>query len=188
MAMLISGVLLWVVVHLIPGPGRSIRNKVVPVIGEGPYKAIFSLLLVGAILLIVFGWRGTVPQSVYVPPAWGGPGAIVLMPLAIYLFGAAHAKTRVKRLIRHPMLSGVAVWSAAHLLANGDDRSLLLFGGLGLWALLEIAVINRRDRDWRPPPVPALAGEFRLLVISAVVFVVLVFLHPKFAGIAAVQI
>ncbi|MDH4048242.1 MAG: NnrU family protein [Gammaproteobacteria bacterium] len=187
MVMLSAGVLLWALVHFIPGRGRSLRQKIVSTIGEKPYKGIFSLCLVAALGLIVFGWRSAVPQTVYLPPSWGGAAAIVLMPLAIYLFGASNARTRVKRLIRHPQLTGIVTWSCAHLLANGDSRSLLLFGGMGLWALLEIVIINRRDRDWIPPQAPPLLAEIRLIAISLVVFLALLFLHPYFAGVAALR-
>jgi uncharacterized membrane protein len=187
MVMLVSGVLLWAIVHMIPGPGRTLRQVLVLGVGEKPYKGVFSLALIASLLLIVFGWRSTPPQPVYLPPAWGGIAAIALMPVAIFLFGASHAKTRVKRFIRHPQLSSIVVWSGAHLLANGDDRSLVLFGGMGLWAILEILVINRRDRQWIKPPVPSMAAEIRGIVIAAVVFAVLVFLHPKFAGVAVLQ-
>jgi uncharacterized membrane protein len=188
MVMLIAGILLWIIVHLSPGPGRGFRQRIITAAGEGPYKGIFSLLLLAALLLIVLGWRSTTPQPVYLPPAWGGVAAIVLMPIAIFLFGASHAKTRIKRLVRHPQLGGLIVWSLAHLLANGDNRSLLLFGGLGAWAILEIVVINHREREWVKPAIPPLAAEIRVLVITAVVFAALIFLHPKFAGVAIVQL
>jgi uncharacterized membrane protein len=188
MVMLSAGILLWAVVHLIPGPAHTIRQKIIAAIGEKPYKGVFSLTLLLALALIIFGWRSTEPQLVYLPPAWGGLAAILLMPVAIFLFGASHARTRVKRFIRHPQLSGVVTWSVAHLLANGDDRSLLLFGGLGIWALLEIAVINGREGAWIKPEAPPVATEIKLLVITIVVFAVLLYLHPKFAGVAALQL
>jgi uncharacterized membrane protein len=188
MVMLSAGILLWSVVHLIPGPGQTIRQKIIAAIGEKPYKGVFALALLLALALIILGWRSTVPQPVYLPPAWGGLVAIVLMPVAIFLFAASHARTRVKRLIRHPQLSGVVAWSVAHLLANGDSRSLLLFGGLGIWALLEMVVINSREGAWTRPVAPPVANEIRLIVIAIAVFAVLVYLHPKFAGVAALQL
>lgn len=188
MVMLLAGVLLWAIVHMLPGPGRQLRQKLIASAGENPYKGMFSITLVAALLLIVFGWRTTMPEAIYLPPSWGRIAAITLMPIAIFLFGASHAKTRVKRVIRHPQLTSVVVWSIAHLLANGDNRSILLFGGMGLWAILEIAVINRRNRDWVKPDVPPLAVEIRGIVITAVVFVALVFLHPLFAGVRALQL
>lgn len=188
MVMLSAGVLLWAVVHLVPGPGQTIRQKIIGAIGERPYKGVFSLALLLALALIVLGWRSTVPEPVYLPPAWGGAAAILLMPVAVLLFAASHARTRLKRVLRHPQLTSVVVWSAAHLLANGDNRSLLLFGGLGVWALLEIAVINSREGPWVKPLAPPVANEIRLLAIALVVFAVLVYLHPRFAGVAALQL
>jgi uncharacterized membrane protein len=188
MVMLSAGLVLWAVVHLIPGPGRNTRQKIIDAVGEKPYKGVFSLALLVALALIVLGWRSAAVEPVYLPPAWGGLAALILMPIAIFLFGASHARSRVKRFVRHPQLSGLAIWSVAHLLANGDNRSVLLFGGLGLWALLETVVINRRAGEWIKPEAPALAIEFKLLVISAAVFASLVYLHPRFAGVAALQL
>ena len=48
----------------------------------------------------------------------------------------------------------------SHLLANGDGRSIVLFGGLGLWAVVAIVAINRRDGAWqKPEPQPRAAGS-----------------------------
>ena len=102
------------------------------------------------------------------------------------LFGAAHQPTRIKRVVRHPQLTGMLVWSLSHLLSNGDTRSLALFGGLGLWALIEMLLISRREGAWQKPHGPALSIEVRGIVISTVVFFVLVFLHPYFAGVSAI--
>lgn len=41
----------------------------------------------------------------------------------------------------------------AHLLINGDLPSFVLFGGLLIWALAEIVVINR-DSSWTRPTGP----------------------------------
>lgn len=38
----------------------------------------------------------------------------------------------------------VAVWAGAHLLANGDLASLVLFGGLGSFALVDMWLANKR--------------------------------------------
>jgi len=102
------------------------------------------------------------------------------------LFGAAHQPTRIKRVVRHPQLTGMLVWSVSHLLSNGDSRSLILFGGLGLWVLIEMLLINRRDGTWQKPHGPTPSIEARGIVISTVIFFVLVFLHPYFAGISPI--
>ena len=48
-------------------------------------------------------------------------------------------------MIRHPQLTAVKLWALAHLLVNGDSASLLLFGGLLVWAAVEVVIINKQD-------------------------------------------
>ena len=184
MIWLCIGVLLFMIVHFIPSLARGFKNSLVERIGENPYKGVFSLLLVLSIALMVIGWRSTIPEHVYLPPSWGTALTSVLMLISVLLFGAAQQPTRIKRYIRHPQLTGMAVWSLSHLLSNGDSRSLVLFGGLGLWALIEMLLISRREGVWVRPYGPALSVEIRGIVISAVIFFVLVFLHPYFAGVS----
>lgn len=184
MIWLVAGVLLWMFVHLSPSVMPGFRKALIDKLGEGPYKGLFALDIVIAIVLIVVGWRSARPEIVYLPPAWGHTAALILMALSVFLLGAANMKTAVKRFIRHPQLSGVAVWSVAHLLSNGDIRSLILFGGLGIWALVEMPLISRREGAWVKPEAPPVGVEVRGIVIAAIVYVVLVFLHPYFSGVS----
>ena len=186
MMWLCLGVFLFVMMHFIPGLAPGLRNSLIQRIGETPYKGIFALALILSIVFMVIGWRSTTPELVYLPPSWGTPLTSVLMLASVMLFGAAQQPTRIKRYVRHPQLTGMAVWSGSHLLSNGDSRSLVLFGGLGIWALIEMLLINRREGPWQRPYGPALSVEVRGIVISAVVFFVLVYLHPYFAGVSPI--
>jgi len=186
MVWLYVGVFLFVIVHFIPGLVPKWRDSVIERFGDNPYKGIFSLALVASIALMVIGWRSAIPQHVYLPPPWAVPASSVLMLFAVMLFAAANQPTRIKRYTRHPQLTGMAVWSGAHLLSNGDSRSLVLFGGLGIWAIVEMLLINRREGAWQRPFGPALSVEISGIVISVVAFFVLVFLHPYFAGVSPI--
>jgi hypothetical protein len=77
----------------------------------------------------------------------------------------------------------VAIWAFAHLMMNGDSRSVVLFGTMLVWAVLSIMLINRRDGDRIKPEVPGWGREIRGFVISLVVFVVFVFLHRYITGV-----
>jgi len=101
----------------------------------------------------------------------------------VFLFGAARRKSAVKQFIRHPQLTGLLLWSVAHLLANGEQRSLVLFGGLGIWALLEMVLISRRDGEWVKEEAPPMSRDLISAVIAVVVTVVLIYLHPYFTGV-----
>jgi uncharacterized membrane protein len=184
MTFLILGVLLWSGVHLLPTLGVRMRAAAIGRIGEGPYQGLFALSLVGAIVLMVLGWRSASYVAVYGPPAWGASLANVGMFASLVLFVGSKVPTNLKRIVRHPQLTGVAVFAIAHLLANGDLRSLVLFGGIGLWAVVEMVSISHRDGAWEKPEALPLAAEIKLLVAGVVAYLVLVFAHPYIAGVS----
>ena len=140
MVMLATGVLLWAALHLIPAVARGFRRNLVNRLGENGYKGVFSLAMLGAVALMVFGWRGAVPGSVYIPTQEMRLAALALVVAGFIFMAAANRASRLGRLVRHPQLTGVFLWAVGHLLANGDSRSLVLFGGLGAWAVVEIVL------------------------------------------------
>jgi len=183
MAMLIVGIVLWSAVHLVPALAPGFKQALAARLGARPWKGLFALAIVASLALIIIGWRSTPPHAIYQPPVWGRWAAIGLMVVSIYLFGAAQRPAMIKRVLRHPQLTGLAVWSGAHLLANGDHRSLVLFGGLGIWAIVEMFAINRRDGAWIKSESPPLSRELIALVISLAVFGLLFWAHPWFTGV-----
>ena len=183
MIWLCLGVLWWILVHLVPAAAPSVRQALVSKLGENAYKGLFALDIVIALVMIVYGWRHTVAEIVYVPPTWGYESALPLMAISVFLFGAARRKSAVKQFIRHPQLTGLLLWSVAHLLANGEQRSLILFGGLGIWSMLEMVLINRRDGEWVKEAAPPMSRDLISAVIAVVVMAVLIYLHPYFTGV-----
>jgi uncharacterized membrane protein len=77
-------------------------------------------------------------------------------------------KTWITTKIRHPQLTAFKTWAVAHLLVNGDVASILLFGGLLAWAVVEVIAINRAEPAWTPPP-PAPVSKEIMAVVGAVV-------------------
>ena len=85
------------------------------------------------------------------------------------------------------MLTGVLIWALGHLLANGDNKSLVLFGGLGLWALISIITISRNEGVWvKPAKIASVGREVLSVVIVATLYAILVFVHPWIAGVPVV--
>jgi uncharacterized membrane protein len=184
MICLVVGVVLWSAVHFLPVVGGDTRKALIARIGEPAYKGLFSVSLVAAIALMAIGWRSAVPVGVYAPPSWGASATLPLMAVALFLFVASGMPTNVKRILRHPQLTGFTVWAAAHLLANGDRRSLVLFGGLGIWAIAMMLLSNRRDGAWvKPEPLP-MSAELKPLIGMVVAFALFFFAHPYIAGVS----
>lgn len=186
--LLCLGLALWMGVHFIPSLAPAWRARTVEKMGLGPWKGVFSLVVVASVVLMVLGWRGTPPEMLYLPPAWGRHATMTLMVVALLLFFAARLPTNLKRVLRHPQLSGVTLWALAHLLANGEARSVLLFVTLGAWALLQMAAINRHAGPWvRPQPVPA-ARDVVVVVVGLTAYALLLFLHKYITGIALLDV
>lgn len=182
MIWLILGVLIWSIVHLYPSVAANHRNKLSKSMGT-TYQGVYALFIITSIILIVIGWRISTPEQIYNPPVWGRHLTMLFILIAIVLFGAANTKSRIKQWVRHPMLMGMTVWSIGHLLANGDSKSLILFGGLGLWAVISQFTINKRDGAWvKPEPASGFKSDAILIVIALVIYGALLFAHPYISG------
>ena len=165
---LILGVALWWAAHLFKRLAPGARAKR----GEGG-RRIVAITLILSVVLMIFGYRGASPDFFWGPsPALKGINNL-LMLLAFYLFAADGMKTRITRYIRHPQLTGFSLWTVAHLLVNGNTPSFILFGGLLLWALAEMVVINQQDR-WTPPAGPFPAKREVMAAVGAVVVLLVV--------------
>jgi len=182
MVWLVVGVILFWTAHLQKSVGRSIRARIIGRIGEDLYKGVIALSVLSAVGLMVVGWRATTPSWVYTPPAWGYWAALGGMFVSLSLFALAGGANAVTCRLRHPQLTGIATWAGAHLLANGDQRSLILFGSLGLWAIVEILAINQREGARERPEPQSITTVIGPLVGAAVAFAVLFWAHRWFTG------
>lgn len=188
MALFLAGITLFCLVHLFKAAAPASRENLVFKLGEGPYKGIFSLLIVGSLVMIVFGWKATTPDAVYVPPLGPGlvPSALVL--LGLILFFASQVSGYMKRVLRHPQMLGTIAWALAHLLTNGDTRSVTLFGALAAWALLEIILCNRRDGPRKELPEASGNADLVAIVIGVVAFGLVGHFHVKLFGVSPLPV
>ncbi len=171
MTLLILGVLLWSLPHLFKRLAPTARANM----GDKA-KGPIALILVLSIVLMVLGYRAW-DGTVY----WGRSPATtginnLLMLISVYLFAVSGMKTKLAQYIRHPMLWGVALWSVAHLLVNGDTPSFVLFGGLLVWSFLEMALINAQTAWEKPAPSP-MGKEIGALVGGVLVFGAITLIH-----------
>jgi uncharacterized membrane protein len=184
MTRLITGILLWSFMHFIPVIATDFRKRLVDSMGEKPYKIVFGLIVFGALFLIISGWKATVPSMVYTPVTWAGPVAFVLVLIGAVLFASPYPPNNFKRLFRHPQLVGGILWAIAHLLANGDSRSVTLFGGMGAWALIQIILTNRRNSTWERPVPVRFNYDIGVAIFSAGLFALFLFAHQYLFGVS----
>lgn len=177
MTLLVAGILLWSTVHLFKRVAPGARAGMDSAMGAGPAKGVIAFLLVVSLVLMVVGYRGAEFEPIYDPTAGMGHLNNLLMLVSVMLLGAGSSKGKLRATLRHPMLSGVIVWGIAHLLVNGDLASLILFGSMIVWAVVEMLVINATVPGWtRPEPGP-IKGDIRLLIISLVLYAIITGIH-----------
>lgn len=193
MTLLILGLVLFIGTHaftMARGPRAAVRARV----GEGPYKGLYSLLSLAGIILVSIGY-GQYRQAGYIPvwdpPVWTRHLSLLLVWFAFVAFAAAYLPGRIKSTLKHPMLVGVKIWALAHLIANGDLGSILLFGSFLIWAVAARISVKRRDEVVvHGGPVAAPQG-FRndavAIAIGTVAYIAFaIWLHPWLIGVAVV--
>jgi uncharacterized membrane protein len=180
---LIVAIIVWSLIHFIPAGAVAFRAGLVRRLGVPVYRAIFAVVAFAALLLIISSWKSASATQFYAPPSWGPYVTIVFSLAAFILLFAPYIRNSLSRLIRHPQLLGVVVWGVGHLLSNGEARSIVLFGGFAIWAVLQIILLNRRDGVWiKPQPAPLLSS-LRLLVTGLGFFILVLYLHGTLFGV-----
>ncbi len=181
MTLLMLGLILFLGTHSLK-MARWPRAALVERIGYDPYRGVYSLLALAGLVLIVIGYPRAPVESIYAPPAWGYTLALVLMPVSLVLIVAGSVPCNIRRALRNPMLIGTLLWALVHLGANGELRSVVLFGAFAVWAATDLLSLSlRADRPERIAAQPW-TRDVLVLVIGAVITVLLARLHGWLFG------
>jgi uncharacterized membrane protein len=153
MLLLVGGLVLFFLAHLIPTLPQM-RASLIGRLGTSAYRGLFSLVSAAGLVLIVVGYgqvRGLARGNpeLWTPPTWTRHVAFLLMIPAFILLVAAYLPSRIRTVVGHPMLAALMIWAFAHLIANGDLASVLLFG-----SFLAYAAYDRLSVIGRPSPGP----------------------------------
>ncbi|HSI42194.1 MAG TPA: NnrU family protein [Xanthobacteraceae bacterium] len=185
MLLMLVGLALFLGAHVFT-TRRLARAAMIGRIGEGAYKALYSLASLAGLVLAAYGfgaWRAAGSAVLWEPPAGMRHLALLLMLFACIAVVAAYVPSHIKAKLKHPMLVGVKVWALAHLLANGDLASMTLFVLVLAWAVYDRIAVKRRGVALPAAPVGwggdvvAVAGGLVLYAALAVLF------HPYVVGV-----
>ncbi|MCK8785825.1 NnrU family protein [Roseomonas sp. NAR14] len=165
---LLLAAILWVAAH-VGLAGTPLRDALAARLGEGGFRAAFSVLSVVLIVLLVRAFDAAPTTPLWYAPGWLRWLLVLLMLPAFLLFFAAvtarnptavgggglEAPVRgIQRVTRHPMLWSFALWALVHIVGNGDSAALLFFGAFAVTALagmpsLDAKLARRDPAGWR---------------------------------------
>ena len=146
-----------------------LRAALANALGEKGYLGLYTLVAFATLGWMIWAY-GKAPAEPLWPglrlaPAIAMPFAFVLIACGLFArnptaVGQAKAlkadepARSMLRVTRHPMMWGFILWSASHILARGELKSLVFFGGFLVLAALGALLIDRRKEatlgeDWQ---------------------------------------
>jgi len=181
MELLIIGLIIFMAAHLLPTLPAA-RQSLIGSLGEKKYRALFSLVSLVGFVLLVMGKARAPFVSVYLPPSWGYIATAAIMLPVLILLPAAHMPGNIKRFTRHPMNWAVVLWAIGHLLANGDQASVILFSSFGLYAVYDMWSANKRGATRQTEKLPV-KKDVIIIMAGIVTYGLIRFLHPYLFGV-----
>ena len=222
MVSLVLASLFFVAIHVFVS-GTELRDRLVAKLGEGPYRGLFSLASLAGVVWMSWSYNNAPYLEL-----WGSPvalrhlAALLLVPATFLVVAglttrnptavgaekaAAQAPVGIVKLTRHPFLWGVAIWGAAHMLANGDVASLVFFGSFFTLAhvgprLIDAKRARKAPQAWasfaaqtsatpfRGPLRPSLGeiGWWRIGLSAVVYLALLLWLHEALIGVSPMAV
>lgn len=173
MVWLVIGVLLWAYSHLMKRVTPGFRAR----LGDGPGKGVAAVLTFLSIGLMIYGYGAADYIPLWEPPEFMRHINNLLMLIAVILINLGFSRGVMRTWLRHPMLTAVKTWAVAHLLVNGDLASVILFGGLLAWAVVDVIFINRMEPAWKRPEKGPVVNDVIYLGASVVVLGAIGWVH-----------
>ena len=190
MLIFILGIIVFLGVHSVRIAAPEWRLAKIEQWGDNTWKGLYSVISLIGFVLLVWGYGMARPDApvLYEPPVWMKHITALLMLFAFIFLGIFIARPgRMKPALKHPMLIAIKTWALAHLLANGDLASLILFLSVLAWAVVDRIAIKRQERAGLAAPyiVPGpVSNDVIGIAIGLVLYVLFVWrLHELLIGV-----
>lgn len=159
MSQLYLALIAFILLHSVPAL-PPIRAGLIAFLGRKTYLVIYSAISTLLLVWVFHAALNTPYVELWEPSGDHAIATIVLAPLGIFLvlaglftpnpasitFRHGDRPGAIVSITRHPVLWGGVFWSGGHLIANGDLRSLFLFGGLGLFSAAGLFMLDKRAK------------------------------------------
>lgn len=192
MTLLLLGIVIFLGMHLVRVVAPGLRASVIARQGKGAWMGIYTVISLIGLLLIIYGFgeARAVTGMLYDPPVFLKHIALLLMLLAFICLAAGFLPAgRIAVALKHPQILSIKIWALAHLLANGETPSVLLFGSFLAWAVILRISLKRRQRAGEKvlPVFRSASSDLLAVVIGVVVYGLFVWkLHEWLIGVAPI--
>ncbi|MCK6449549.1 MAG: hypothetical protein L6R19_01620 [Alphaproteobacteria bacterium] len=145
--------------------GTPLRATMADLVGgEGRFRGVFSLFSAVTLMWVILAYGAAPHHQLWADAKLLRLITVLLLPIATILIvcglstpnatavGGERAADLpdplpgIMKVTRHPFLWGVAIWAIAHIPANGDAASVLLFGGMAILALGGMPSIDAKSQ------------------------------------------
>ncbi|MBB4952365.1 putative membrane protein [Agrobacterium vitis] len=120
----------------------------------------YSVLSLASLVWLFYAYLTVEDVTLWMDHPWQAWLTLILAPTGLFLVICGlispnpasitfHGSERVGAIVavtRHPVLWGFFLWAFGHVFPNGDARGVILFGGLSLFALFGMVILERRAR------------------------------------------
>jgi uncharacterized membrane protein len=164
MTTLIAATIVFLATHFVTS--TPLRPVLVARLGEWPYRAAYSLIAAATLGWMIWAYAAAPREAVLFAGIREAP--YVLMPVAFILIACGYWRNPtmvgaekllksedpargVIRVTRHPIMWGVMLWAIGHIVARGDAKGVVFFGGFLLLAALGTLFMDARKKanpDW----------------------------------------
>lgn len=191
MTLLIVGLVLFIASHLLRPFAPGLRNAAIATLGKPGWMAVHGILSLLSLALIAYGFvdaRENGGTMLYSPPTFMAHIALTLMLIASIclvagFLPAGHIRTKLK----FPILVAIKIWALAHLLANGESYSVLLFVTILAWAVILRISLKKRVAagETKLPVFVSAKYDLIAVVVGLAIYAVIVLkLHELVIGVA----
>jgi uncharacterized membrane protein len=163
MTALLAATALFLLTHFVPS--TPLRAVLVKTLGEWPYRGLYSAVALATLAWMISAFNAA-PRELLWPGLRFVP--VVVIPFAFVLIACGYWRNPtivgadkllksedpargIIRITRHPLMWAIMLWSGAHILARGDLKSVIFFGGFLLLAGLGTILMDSRKKsnpDW----------------------------------------
>ena len=194
MIVLIIGLVIFFGMHLVPVTG--VKSSLIERMGEKKYQSIFSIISLVGFIIIIYGFSlidtcnsmmaDCETDNFYLWDSFEYSKEIsfLLMPISIIFIVASQMKSNIKKVVHHPMLIGVLIWSFVHLLSTGDLRSIILFASFGAFSIIDI-IFTRKTAEQGISF--SILNDVVVIVVGLVLYSIILYFHEYVSGLQIVE-